>query len=595
MYDVRFPPNLQKPTWKQGIWPVLCLALISYGFFFVKMGEKSIWNKDIEGLRAEVVREMVASGDWLIPHLNGEILITKPPLYYWLASFCSLLLGEVTEYSTRLPSAIGGFLGLLWTFLIGFYLFNRRIAWMAALILASSPLYIIMARAITIDMTLTWLTTATLGCLVWSGAMDRSTAGRTKKMERGYLLAAFIFLGLAVMTKGPIGLMVPMFPIFGYLLLYSPRNPLQKAKIEKSMAENGQRTARRLRTLIFQGIGLFLLLTLPWAILIYFRVPHVRDVLYRETLFRYELPNYQNAKPFYFYLIALLGTFAPWSLFLPGGLMAAIEKYKKKILPPELVFLGLWFWPSFFIFSITSTKRDYYLLPLYPALALFTAWAWDTYMTEPPSHWLQKLFSFSILGIIGTLFLSAIGVPVFVHRFFPDLLRAVPGVSFICLVLGSFIFLLFFKPGFLKTRFLQETGLLSHRLHLVFGGIILAVAVVLGVALTLVLPKLDSYRTRKDFFQRTASLVGSHPLINYRYNGYDLPFYVKRTVPFVEEPSQLHKLLQARSPVYVIMEDTSLDSIKSERVRVVLTYDWIDPLNPRRVKRFLLISNTKSR
>lgn len=570
------------------LWPVMGLALISYGFFFVKVGEKSIWSKDIEGLRAEVVREMVASGDWMIPHLNGEVLITKPPLYYWLAGFFSLLLGEVTEYSTRLPSVVGAFLGLLGTFTIGLRLFNRRVAWLSALILASSPLYIIMARSITIDVTLTWLTTATLGCFVWSGLMTPVStdtqpinwvSNYSKEVDK-YCLWAFAFMGLAVMTKGPIGIMVPMLPVLGYLLIYRSSgqwiaDSKQNAESSRRMVENRLLTIYSLLPTLLKGMGIFLLLTLPWFLLIYYKVPEAQKVLYQETLFRYERLSYQSAKPFYFYFIALLGTFAPWSLFLPCGFVTVMEKFKKKTLPPQVIFLFLWFWPGFFIFSLTSTKRDYYLLPLYPAMALFVGWIWDTYTTESVTPWQQKFFSFSVLSIALIILFSAIGFPVFVYYYFPDLLREALMVGFMHLVLGSFIFLLFFK----------------RRFYLAFGGIILTLGVILGSVLTLVLPKVDPYRTRKDFFQEISTIAGSNTLTNYRYNGYDLPFYTKRVVPVIEEPSQLHKLFKSPNKVYVVMEEISFNSFKLEKIKKVLTREWIDPLNPKKIRRMVLISN----
>jgi 4-amino-4-deoxy-L-arabinose transferase-like glycosyltransferase len=547
---------------KQRLWPILGLAFISYGFFFFKVGERSIWHKDIEGMRAEVVREMVESGEWLIPHLNGEILITKPPVYFWLAGFFSLLFGEVTEYTTSLPSVMGGFLGLIATFFIGLRLFNYPIAWMAALILASSPLYIIMARSINLDMTLTWLTTATIGCFLFGFTNQE---GELKKLPaipnpQSAIFWAFAFMGLAVMTKGPIGIMIPLIPILGYRLLYPPGHwPL---------------------TTMFKGIGIFLLITLPWAIIVYLKVPHVREVIYQETLYRYELPNYQNAKPFYFYFISLLGGFVPWSLFLPVGFLVAIETYKNKDKDPtfffsKIVFLFLWIWPCFFVFILTSTKRDYYLLPLYPALALFIAWIWDRSITHQTSPKQQKFFSFSVVGTTLIFLLSGNGSPIFTYYFFPDLFGIALILSLVQLTLGSCILFLFFKGRF----------------YLAFAGIILVILISWGFWFTVGLPKLDSFRTRKDFFREVASFVGPHTLLNYSYNGYDLQFYVKRIIPIVNDPEALYKLLQSSGPVYAIMESNYLVSLDETKVKVVLVRDWIDPLNPKKIRRLVLISN----
>ncbi|HWP48761.1 MAG TPA: glycosyltransferase family 39 protein [Candidatus Limnocylindrales bacterium] len=578
--------------WKYKLGPVLGFALLSCGFFWFKAGEKSIWAKDIEGMRAEVVREMVTLGDWLIPHLNGEILVTKPPFYFWLAGFCSLLSGEVTEYTLSLPSVIGGFLGLVWTFLIGLQLFNYRIAWLSALILATSPLYILMSRSINLDMTLAWLTTATLGCFLLGFQSQGKSGSR-------YYLWAFVFMGLATMTKGPVGVMIPGIPILGYLgwrLIWKQEvaeskseEDGKKQRVEESLLRKRPFTLCPWRTILI-GIGIFLLITLPWAILVYFRVPNLGEILYLETLFRYARPNYQNAKPFYFYFIALLEALAPWSLFLPAGFLAIGEKYKAKSypstsLPSALVFLLLWIWPSFFIFSITSTKRDYYLLPLCPALALLVAWIWDNYLTGQASERQQKLFSFAILSIAGIFLLGPMGILIFVYLFFPDLVKIALVLCLIYAVLSSFLLILFLKSKNSKTHFLRFRG------SLVFSVIILALAVGWGTWFTVGLPKMDSLRTRKEFFREVASRVGSHRLVNYRYNGYDLQFYVKRIVPIIQEPAQLYELLKSSDSVYIIMEDTHFNSLKLEGFKTILIRDRRDPINPQKVRRMVLISN----
>lgn len=573
--------------WKYKLGPLLGLAFISCGFFWFKVGEKSIWAKDIEGMRAEVVREMVTSGDWLIPHLNGEILVTKPPFYFWLAGFCSLLSGEVTEYTLSLPSVIGGFLGLIWTFLIGFQLFNYRVAWLSALILVTSPLYILMARSINLDMTLAWLTTATLGCFLLGFQSQGQLSNR-------YYLGAFAFMGLATMTKGPIGVMIPLIPILGYLgwtlsrrqgiVTGEPRGESKRQTTEDHLLQKRPFIHPPWLT-ILAGIGIFLLITLPWALLVYFKVPNLGEILYLETLFRYERPNYQNAKPFYFYFIALL-ELAPWSLFLPGGFLAVVERYKIKSssrtsLSPAIIFLFLWVWPSFFIFSVTSTKRDYYLLPLCPALALWVAWVWDNCLTGQASEGQQKLFSFAILSTASIFLLGPMGVLAFVYFFFPDLVKIALALCLIYAVLSGGIFILFFKS---KTPPLQFRG------YLIFSIIILALAVGWGTWFTVGLPKMDSVRTRKVFFQEVATLVGPNRLVNYGYNGYDLQFYAKRIVPTINEPSELYKLLKSSDLVYIILEDTHFNSLKLEGVKTILIRDRRDPIS-QKVSQMILISN----
>ena len=138
-------------------------------------------------------REMAASGDFLIPRLNGIEQFYKPPLVYWISAVGMRLFG-VSEWTARLPSALA-FAGVIWlTGWMGWRLAGRTVGWMAALILASMMEPYALGRQTTSDMTLTFWITAALACLV-------QMAAGTGSRKTGYLF--FLCMGLGFLAKGP--------------------------------------------------------------------------------------------------------------------------------------------------------------------------------------------------------------------------------------------------------------------------------------------------------------------------------------------------------------------------------------------------------
>ena len=150
------------------------LAILAAVVVFPFLGSFGLLEPD-EGRFAQIGREMAASGDYLVPHLNGIEQFYKPPLVYWLNAVGYRLLG-VSEWTARLPSALA-FFGVIWlTGWMGWRLRGRKVGWMAALILASMVEPYALGRQITLDMTLTFWITAALACLV---QVAQGARGRT--------------------------------------------------------------------------------------------------------------------------------------------------------------------------------------------------------------------------------------------------------------------------------------------------------------------------------------------------------------------------------------------------------------------------------
>jgi 4-amino-4-deoxy-L-arabinose transferase-like glycosyltransferase len=319
----------------------LGVALLSFG-----LGRTALLDPD-EGRYAAAAREMIASGDPIVPRFNGEPRLNKPPLIYWAQAAAFLLLGE-SEAAARLPSLVCavGLLGLVawWTRLRR----GRAAPAAAVAVLVTTPLFFACARlAITDTMLALWIS-ATL--LLWheAGAMGAEPAVR-----RGLSMAAALSCGLAVLTKGPVGALLPVLVI---------------AATAAASRRRGLITWRG-TALALLGI---LLVTGPWLAGLAGRIGigGILDLLRREGIER-AVWGLDHPRPFYYLLLTFWPTFFPWSLAAPLALIGAWRARREE--GTESIFAACWLAVMISFFSFVADKNDAYLLPAAPALALLVA------------------------------------------------------------------------------------------------------------------------------------------------------------------------------------------------------------------------------
>ncbi len=288
------------PSWWQDI---IILACIFSLLFAIGMGSRPLIIPD-EGRYAEIPREMVATGDYLTPHLNGIKYFEKPPLFYWMESSTIKAFG-LNEWSLRLIPAILGILGCLLLYAGGRKLYDRRTGLLSSFILASNLLYFFYAHFISPDLALSlFLTTSLLSFLL--GRAEPSGWRRSS-----YFLLMYAFAALATMTKGLIGIVFPGLIIFTWVLL------LKKW--------------RELRTYhIFLGLLVFLLIAAPWHILVQIQNPEFgRFYFIEQHLLRYFTDYAQRQQPRWFFSVTVLVGFFPWTIFLllsPFNLASMVPK-----------------------------------------------------------------------------------------------------------------------------------------------------------------------------------------------------------------------------------------------------------------------------
>ncbi|MFN3565178.1 MAG: phospholipid carrier-dependent glycosyltransferase, partial [Burkholderiaceae bacterium] len=337
------PPARARPAPRTRFVALAVLALLAW---FGTLEYRELFAPD-EGRYAEIPREMAAGGDWVVPHLNGLPYLEKPPLQYWASAAIFKALGG-DEWTARLWPALTGFLGVLAVFFAGSRLFGRRAGVFAALLAASTLEYVVLSQVLTLDMGLTFFLSAAVFCLLLAqrDAID-------DRRRHAWMIGAWAMMGLAVLSKGLIGVVLPALALAAYVVV--------------------ERDASVLRRLHWRsGLAVLLALTVPWFVAMQMRVPEFFDFFFvREHLQRFALPMHHRPGPWYYFVGMFAVGALPWTLpYLRAwwqGLVRA-PVHGRAFNPAR--FLALYALVVLIFFSVSRSKLPAYILPMFPALAL---------------------------------------------------------------------------------------------------------------------------------------------------------------------------------------------------------------------------------
>jgi 4-amino-4-deoxy-L-arabinose transferase-like glycosyltransferase len=355
-------------------WSPLLLLGGTAAFYLVRLGASGLYDPN-EGMYAEIPREMVLLRDWLTPHFNFIRYFEKPPLLYWLTALSYQFLG-FSEFSSRLATALAAVAGVGVTYGIGRDLWGRRSGLASGLILATSFGYFIFSRIIVTDM----LFTALLAATFWAtlrGLLD-------ERRRLGIMLMAYVAMGLAILTKGLIGLVFPLLTVGGFVLLTRDWQLLRRLEL-------------------LRGGAAFLAITVPWHILVglknsgffwfYFVHEHfLRFVGQRELDYA--------PMPLYAFLIMVVIWAFPWSVFLPVALRRYWPRAVKSREDRGFLFVLLWAASVIGFFALTPSRLEYYSMPAFPALALLVGRLWGVEISPRPGRAMASGLSYSCFGLL---------------------------------------------------------------------------------------------------------------------------------------------------------------------------------------------------
>lgn len=319
-------------------WLLVALLVFAVAWFGTLDYRKLV--KPDEGRYAEIPREMVVTGDWLTPRLNGIKYFEKPALQYWATAAAYTAFGQ-HDWTARLWPALTGFFGVLLAGFVGRRLFGAEAGLLAAVTLATSLLYLAIGHFNTLDMGLTFfLEAAVFGFLL------------AQSGQRRWMLVAWAALALAVLSKGIVALVLTG----GTLVLYS-------------LLARDLSVWRRLE--LVRGLPLFLLIAAPWFIAVSLANPEFAHFFFiHEHFERFLTKVHHRYQPAWYFVPVLLIGALPWTTLALQSLARAWRRGEEKSGFAVRRFLALWCVVVFAFFSVSDSKLLSYILPLFPALAL---------------------------------------------------------------------------------------------------------------------------------------------------------------------------------------------------------------------------------
>lgn len=402
---------------------VIILGLVCFLTFFAGLGRGAIGDSD-EAFYAEAAREMVASSDWLTPYYNYEVRFQKPILFYWLVSVAYKAAG-VGEAAARFPSALAG-LGLsLLTYLVGRRWFDAGTGFFAATIVATAFGYFSIGRLSLPDLPLAFFIAAATWGLIEGVGSPLATATMSPARRRWWLAFAGVMMGLGILTKGPVGVALPVLAVL----------PVWWKERRGATPDDTARLPG-LTDLLLVG-GLVLLVAGPWflAMAEHHGLAYMHRFFIGENLERFATDRYNEPRPIWFYVPIVLGGLMPWSPFILLWLPTWRRVFRRERLVTRAEWRAIiWAAVPFVFYSVSIGKQPRYILPMLPPMALLLARTViarlpeDTRGAVTPRTGRQTALAWC--GTLCAVFLFILGV--LLHRARPLLFVLTPSLALVC-------------------------------------------------------------------------------------------------------------------------------------------------------------------
>ncbi|MGL5719309.1 MAG: phospholipid carrier-dependent glycosyltransferase [Alphaproteobacteria bacterium] len=535
---------------------VAVLCLLFGTLFTFLLGHRPLATPD-EGRYVEIPREMVVTGDYLTPHLNGLKYFEKPPLFYWMQSLSISGMG-LNPFGLRLWTAFLGLLGVIGTYAVGRFALGRVAGVWSAIVLGTSLLYVVLARLIILDLPLTLFLSASLV------AFWLSTQLQGKK--RLLCLAGWGgSMALASLTKGLIGVAIP-----GAIAL-----------LWIGVTRQGRFLKHAFHPL---ALLVFFLIAAPWHVLVALKNPEFFDFYFiHEHVLRYTSKIHNRYQPVWFFIPVLMVGFYPWVFYLGQRFVLKPWSLCQEKAASFLTFCTCWASFIFVFFSLSSSKLIPYLLPLFPALA----WGVGAFFggaLESPTRYFRAFRRGSLGWLIFSSFLG-VGALAYIPidtQFFgrkAESLELWVSMGLLATVLLG---------GALSVWIALRQGLVSS----VLKRILLTTLLFLGV-----LMYADPYLQPRVSIQTPAFYIKNilkpgDVVASYRAYYQDLPVYLERTVNVIgfqgelafgasQEPwkkqlldqAAFQELWQGGSRVFVVMNPMHLKTLSLETPFFILWQD----------------------
>ena len=497
----------------------LLLGLVTYyhGLFIDLTGDA--------GKYAAIARHMLESGDYINLKIHGEPYDQKPPLLFWLATF-GYKIGGLNNFSYKIFAVLYAFLGLFFTYKIGEVLYDKRTGKIAAYLLFFCECYFLYCMDVHTDLVLQ----TNVAFAIWQLAEYL----RSKKTLN--FILAFIGIGLAIMSKGPIGGAVPAFALGTHLIMKKDFKQLFHPKW-------------------ILGIIIAMAIASPALIGLYnqFGSDGIKFFFWTNNIGRISGEYVGKNTDYSFYLHTLLYLFAPWSLLMYGSIYHEFRSvFKKPFQQKEYLLIGgILFY--FIIISVARGKSPNYIFILIPLLAVLTA-KWIALFLDHPD---KK--GFKVFKTMQGIYFSLLWVFLFIMMFylFPSGNWRYWLISAVVLILCALIYI-------------QK----DHTLEKLLLPSILIISMVAFYMNSYMLPYAYTFQAPPKaarIFNEKAK--NGDQLYNYLYGQYEVFFYGKTNAIQVKDKKQLEEVLK-KPGSWIFTTEAGYDSIKSFKMPIDAVYQF---------------------
>ncbi len=498
---------------KYVIFVSLGVSFVLFCLAFSLAANRGLWSS-LETQSAQIAREFFRGGDLIVPHLNGIEDNEKPAFYFWIITALSLFYGAVNEFTARLPSLLSVL------FILLLYRVMKKEKTSASLTLLAFTLYITSPKIFWASQVARMDMLFSLLCFSQIIAFLRFIHEDKANKKSFFYYAYFLCAGLAVLCKGPAGIIVPAIPVTLFFLW-------------------NKKFRQMFRFFFGKGLLVFLAIVLPWYILVSVKTEgrFFTKFLLSDNLGRFLGPGklaisqeFSRRQPVWFYIPHFFSGFFPWSLVFFFYLIHFVRNRKQRPSAPEEGILLTYILCTIVFFSLAGIKRADYLLPVFPAAAYLAA----RYLLQNASKNILKAVyipaGILFMALTGTLlFLSGWGNDIqnsFLSGYFPapDLTRAVLVLSHIR---QEFLITLFV---FLITAILFIAGIIKNQKTLYLTLLLVIISTIFVYSTTILLPFVNRHRDIRLFCRAIENKLSEGELWFYGFWNDEFVFYLDRFI-----------------------------------------------------------------
>ncbi len=531
--------------------PLNCFLIVMTVVFFMAGNSLVSLTHPDEVFYAQTAKEMIKYHSWMTPYLFDAPQFEKPIFFYWLLISAFHWLG-VTASAARFWPALFGGLGVFVTYWLTFMIFrNKRTALFAGMILCTSFLYLGLSRAVLTDMVFSVWVVLSLSAFYYGyrACPGRRGPARDNRHKRTGILLCGIFSGLAVLTKGFLGFLLPIGVILLFLIS------------ERNLAYLKDRVW-------IGGLILFVVVSLPWHMVMmnlygnrfldeYFMNVHLRRIFEAE---------HRNFNTWYFYLLVTFGGMLPWSFFLMPAFTYPMKNFQNSAAERRgVVFLFIWVAFTYIIFQSAQSKLASYILPLWPALAIVIASYFNHILERSRDSSRVRSFEVAAWASLVAFVLIAIGGIVFLRTsvemaFSPQKIYILFGLMLLC---WTAIFLFIKTNRYLEIIFSINlmTGVVLTALFLTSSYIEPWVSCkgIAGILKTKVGLSDSTILVSKPYV-RGIRFYTDQKIAAFDINGKG--FFSPHPIPFVNTDQKLFMLLESQPVTYCVVHESGLADLQ---------------------------------